>query len=219
MKFTSKRNHVSLENSVVIKRFSLKTAYETELKTARKLQNTAVNVANIIHVGVNIIHYEYLEGEVYAQLCEGMNAPMAQALCDWLLAYYKLQKMSPADVNLRNFIYNEGAGICYGLDFEDEEISQNAERDFGKMLAFCATYEPIFSQNKVISCRNLLSAFTKSAELSGIKSAFFEELNAMKTRRAKGLALPITAKDFWESVCALPLHISPCKITKNSVKL
>lgn len=182
MKFSSKKNRVSLENGVVVKRFGDKAALAREAQTLGKLWLAGLGVPALLGGDENSLWLEYIPGRTYADLVESMTAKKAEALAFWLREYHRLSGGPRGDANLRNFLWT--GRECVGVDFEDPPSGGEREADPGRIIAFAATYRPPFSPRKAEGAALILGAFLKTGSCrEKIREAYLAEISAMNHRR------------------------------------
>ncbi len=201
MKLYSRKNDVFKENDRVVKQFSDQLAFCREHEMVKMLKEKGLAVPPIIDATDNVITYEWLGGVSYHALIDRFEQKHATALVDWLECYYSITGLCRGDVNLRNFIYLEDIDKCYSVDFEDECTIGRKEEDFGRIIAFAATYEPPFSSAKIQCGRLLIKAFLDAgANIMQIRTSYIDEINAMITRRKSRRYDINTALQFWEDI-------------------
>jgi hypothetical protein len=134
-------------------------------------------------------------------MVDSFHQKHADALLKWLESYYAAAGALRGDVNLRNFIYCEKTGVCYSIDFEDAcDIGEN-ESDFGRIIAFAATYDPSFTWEKLVCARLLFSSFKNAgANVERIRISYEMELRDIIYRRADKNYNMDTAFRFWEDI-------------------
>ncbi len=201
MKLYSRKNQVYKENGRVIKRFEDEIAYKREREMVALLKNADVAVPQMIKAANNTIIYEWIDGVTYHTLVDCFEQKHARALIYWLECYYSATNILRGDVNLRNFIYCEEADKCYGVDFEDECFAGNKETDFGRIIAFAATYDAPFTDTKRHCAKLLLKGFEESnADSEKIKNSFINEIHAIVQRRTHKHYNMDDAVSFWEKL-------------------
>ncbi|HHX54068.1 MAG TPA: hypothetical protein GX704_04080 [Clostridiales bacterium] len=182
MNFYSKKNRVTLEDGVVIKRHSDVFSSIREARALTELREAGLAVPFLLGRDENVIRMEYIPGEIYHALTEEMTPEHALALADWLAKYHDITGLLRGDVNLRNFIWN--GRECVGVDFEDVPAAGEREADMGKILAFAVTYKPCLSPGKTECARQLLRAFVKTGgRKEKIRSFYLGEILDMERRR------------------------------------
>lgn len=201
MKLYSRKNHVSIENDCIIKRFSDEHSFRRELDMVMLLKNANVPVPDVLSAKDNIIEYNVIEGKTYQSMVDRFDQKHADALIKWLESYYVAAGALRGDVNLRNFIYCEKTGVCFGIDFEDACGIGEKESDFGRIIAFAATYDPSFTYEKEVCARLLFSSFKNAgANVERIRNAYEMEMRDIINRRAgKSYNMDI-AFEFWEKI-------------------
>ncbi len=199
IRFLSKRNEVTGDGSLVTKKFASGEDYRRELHMVELLYEKNVRIPKMISHEQNVIVYEHIKGDLYADIVQKMQVVHAKAIADWLREYHKAADVLRGDVNLRNFIFSKG--LCTGIDFESECAQGEAEIDFGKLIAFAATYDPVFSPEKQKSCEILLNELlTGGVDINKIKNAYIFEIKLMMQRRKGTMPTLNDAILFFESL-------------------
>ena len=201
MKLISCRNNVYLQGDRIIKHFSDQQALQRELSTIELLKRADVAVAELLAINENSLEYRFIDGVTYYSLLECFEAKHAAALVNWLQEYYRATGMLRGDVNLRNFIYVKSTDSCIGIDFEDIPMKGKQETDYGKIIAFAATYHPPFSDKLRYCAKLLLNEFINSgADLPMIHTAYQAEIKDIKQRRNNQQYNLDQAELFWQSL-------------------
>lgn len=182
MRFTSKQNRVILKDGIVYKSHKNKAVLLREAAVLQQLYEGGLAVPRLIGRDGNDLKLEYIAGSTYVDLVDQLGVEQAEALATWLADYHRLTGWLRGDCNLRNFLWS--AGRCVGVDFEEPPVKGDQEEDFGKVLAFTATYDPIFTKQKINSCNLLFNAFKEvGGSRKKIKVAYLAEISAMVKRR------------------------------------
>lgn len=198
-KFRSKRNSVTLEDGVIVKRYTKEESLLQEEENLILLRQAGLAVPAILGKTDNSLSLEYIEGATYATLVEGIDSQMATALCRWLSQYYRITGKIRGDVNLRNFIWT-GKG-CVGLDFEDLFSIGLPEQDQGRLLAYTVSYDPAFTAGKLMGARHLLRSFLGAGgHREKIRQAYLNEIRAMNKRRSQSYLQPRQAALFFNKM-------------------
>lgn len=199
MIFVSRKNHVELKDSKVVKKYTEPECLKREARMLRQLNLMGVKVPEIIEETEDALTLEYINGPTYSDIIDELNAEQAQALAAHLAEFYKATATLRGDVNLRNFIYNNG--VCYGLDFEDPPQFGDIEQDMGRILAFAVTYDPMLSIKKRFAAKHLLAAFLATgADIEKLKATYLKEIDAMETRRGEYFTQGEKARNFWSEI-------------------
>ena len=104
------------------------------------------------------------------------------------------------DINLRNFIITKD-NITFGVDFEEKMSQGDFEKDFGRIIAFIATYSPFFNDSKAAFSSKLLNQFNNdNADVEKIAYYYYEEIKLMKARRKCDDDFPEKARDFYNRI-------------------
>ncbi len=182
----------------------------TEIATINLLQRHGVRVASVLLTKDNVAILERIDGITYLDILERIEQNLledrsidrtAKELCLWLEDYYTATgNASRGDVNFRNFIFTS-FGKCVGIDFEEPLDFKPREYDMGRILAYAATYEPMFSLGKLKLCKAFLGYFLKmDGDIDDIHKQYDIEIDSMAKRRAGFLEDVEKAKDFWSLV-------------------
>lgn len=199
MRFISRKNQVTLEDGVVVKRYADESALLREEQALKRLCRAGLAVPSLLGGGENYLLMEYIPGETYQALTEKMTYGKAEALAGWLAKYRRITGHLKGDVNLRNFLWT-GKG-CVGVDFEDIPMMGEPEIDMGKIIAFAATYKPSFSAEKAECARLMLEAFIRTGgRKEKIRAFYLEEISNMNCRRAAEVIEMETAVRFWAEI-------------------
>src|SRR5690554_2712611 len=100
MRFFSRRNAVTLEPGVVVKRSQNEVALQREAAALEVLHRSGLPVPRLVDKEKNALYLEYIQGIVYADLVDGISRPQALALGRWLQAHHRLTGGLKGDVNL-----------------------------------------------------------------------------------------------------------------------
>ncbi len=200
MRFYSKKNIVVKGEGKVIKTFATSEGFKRERIANLTLSNHLVPVPKILDIGTQQITYEFVDGNVYADIVDDLTPVEITALLNWLNSFHMVLGTVHPDLNLRNFICRSD-GSCVGIDFEDLEnelVCDNSslslasnndssslsfgnkflmEKDMGKLIAFVGTYEPVFTERKISICR----------EISSIGLELFSMLNTQHVQESYSL--------------------------------
>lgn len=188
-----------LRDGEIIKVYAYKEPFEREARMLEILLNAGLRVPILLAKDESALtlKMEYIPGNLYVDLVDGMTVDRARALARWIVEFHRITGFPKGDVNLRNFLWTGKA--CAGLDFEDPPQKGKPETDMGKIIAYAATYRPPFTPGKVKSCSLLLDAFLDLGGLSDrIKKAYGIEITAMNCRRKGSYIEMKDAFAFWE---------------------
>jgi len=146
--FVSKRNKVYLHNNIVFKEHKSRDAAEREAEFLKILSNNNVAVPKLIKIEKNVLYLEYITGKPLPDFMMDHDAldrcgKVAENIAIWLESYYAAvnydtTSLIRGDVNGRNFLVVNDSVV--GVDFE-ELIFGRKESDFGRLLAYIATYD------------------------------------------------------------------------------
>ncbi len=158
--FFSRRNRVCLIESgsgpAVEKIFSSPGAASEEAAVYRLLEGSRVRTASLLKQEENRLLLSFLAGEDYLSLLErqereDFSLTPWTALTKWLADFHRATGLVQRDMNLRNFLWHEGAAA--GLDFEDCAAGEAPEMAF-RLAAFVLLYDPPGTETKkrVVRC-------------------------------------------------------------------
>ncbi len=188
-----------LREGEIIKVYTCKESLEREARTLALLSNAGLRVPILLAKDESALtlKMEYIPGDLYVDLVDGMTVDKARALARWIVEFHRITGSLKGDVNLRNFLWTGKA--CAGLDFEEPLQKGKPETDMGKIIAYAATYRPAFTEGKVRSCSLLLDAFLDLGGSSdSLKKAYESEIIAMNCRRKGSYIGMKDAFAFWE---------------------
>jgi len=167
-KFVSKRNNVYFKENFVFKEHKNNEAAEQEAEFLKLLNNKAVAVPKVISVNGSTLCMEYIEGDPLPDFMLTRDnstrcSEVAESISKWLESFYTAVDYQTTseirgDVNGRNFLVTAD-GIA-GVDFE-EHIFGRKETDFGRLLAYVATYSYDDTYVQRVMEEKLIKSFTK----------------------------------------------------------
>ena len=218
-KFFSRRNKVYLvsdgEKQLIYKQYTDAETCAREKTNLEMLASCGLTVPQIEGGADKALLLSYLNGLTYEQvlrkyeqglLNDEQAAAAFAALIKWLEKYFVATKGAlRGDVNLRNFLYLPNQ-TCVGIDFEDRLINGDISKDIGRILAFIATYEPPFSDKKLLLCSHLLnvidinSPFYCADYRNIIAIAYRSEIQDMNRRRSDFAPLAARAENFLQKI-------------------
>lgn len=200
MKFKSRRNAVYLVDNLIQKHFCNEKAYNQEISNLKFLRQKKIRVPNIISFSYPILSLEYIEGENFCDFIDSANDIQMESLYCWFKEYHSATNSLRGDVNLRNFIITKD-NVTYSVDFEEKIIKGDSEKDYGKVIAFIATYSPQFSDEKVGVALKLFENFKKdNLDIEKIENYYFDEIEMMKLRRKVDLDFLENANVFFNKI-------------------
>ncbi|WP_158212345.1 phosphotransferase [Natranaerobius trueperi] len=172
-----------------------------------KLQEMGAPVPKLIYSSKQIIITQYIEGPLLVNelFKHGHDILEADLLGDTLEKIYvelaniktvvkpsqcaqkpQLQEgqMILGDMNLRNFILNREDVRIYRIDFESVGYG-SLSQDLGKLCAFCITYDPPFTDEKIRLTKRLFNSLLDRFFMlkSEVKNEIFLELSQISKRR------------------------------------
>jgi len=191
--FHSKRNHVHLCDTIVVKRCADAELANAEAALLKAL--AGLRVPAVLGVSGNELRLEYIEGETIPDFIARMETTsddhemreVARGLCDWLEGFYAAVDHADSgeirgDVNGRNFILRDGQ--VFGVDFEERSFGSIAQ-DVGRLIAFIRSYDPM----RTLVKRRFANMFYQfalerfSLATADIAREFRAERRAMRRRR------------------------------------
>ncbi len=185
--FISKKNKVFLaqnDNDVfVVKEFFSKESLLDEVNVHNMIFNK-LSTPRILEIDENIVFYEYIKGETFLALLENenLNEEKIILLLKWLFEFYNITKLILKDAHLRNFIYNENK--VYGIDFETVKQGEIKE-DIANLVVFILTYNPSFTNYKILTAKILLKNAIKlfSLDKNELKEEIIKQSKIIEKRR------------------------------------
>lgn len=172
---------------VIRKRYRSAFAYGHETAQLKRLHTHGLCVPRVLHHQPDIAFLEDFGDTTYVDVLDlfkeeaAFHAPM-RALMDFLFAYYGITHALRGDVNLRNFLYRDGA--CCGVDFEEPETNGPYESDMGRIIAFILTYAPAFNDRRVAAAHALWTICQdKGMDAALLWQHMQTEFTAMNDRR------------------------------------
>jgi len=200
MQFHSRRNVVLKANNLIQKSFSNEKSFNYEIGNLNFLRNKSIRVPKIISFEYPTLYLEYIDGENFCDLLDNIIDIQIESLYDWLKHYHKATNSLRGDINLRNFLITKD-NITYGVDFEEKILIGDFEKDYGKIIAFIATYNPQFNDKKVsVALKFCKKLKADNADFEKIEKYYFEEIELMKLRRKTDLDFLDNAKIFFNKI-------------------
>jgi len=193
-KFTSRRNHVYLQDGVVYKQCQSQQAAAFEYNLLQRLESAGVPVPHVLSCENNTLCISYVQGELLLDaILREPDSIETEDLCkkmaNWFaLLYAACPGKSRGDVNCRNFIITRENIV--GLDFE-ELPEGSPETDIGRLLAFILAYDPAYTPQRIVFAKALWQVFQLSEDT--IQAAMQAEFEAMAQRR-KGFSITLAEK-------------------------
>jgi len=193
--FKSKRNEVSLQDGIVVKKLKTPGAARLEYEFLSQLYLQGVPVPKAKLAGLLTIQLEYIDGVPLPDYLDEIERngdaelinKVADALAEWLVIFYKAVDHKESgeirgDINGRNFLYADG--LFYGVDFE-EHCYGDIEQDIGRLIAFATTYNPPDTTVKLAFAERFNKAMGKKIQLneSLVQEYRLQELASMNVRR------------------------------------
>jgi RIO-like serine/threonine protein kinase len=158
---------------MVFKEHKFREAAEREVEFLKILGNNNVAVPKVIKIEGNILCLEYITGKPLPDFMMEHDAiyrcgKVAEILAIWLESYYvavnhDTTSIIRGDVNGRNFLVVNDRIV--GVDFE-ELIFGRKESDFGRLLAYIATYNYDDTKVQRTMEEKLTESFIKRFSLS-----------------------------------------------------
>lgn len=200
MQFRSRRNVVLKANNLIQKSFSNEKSFNYEIGNLKFLRNKSIRVPKIISFEYPTLYLEFIDGENFCDLLDNINDIQIESLYDWLKHYHKATNSLRGDINLRNFLITKD-NITYGVDFEEKILRGDFEKDYGKIIAYIATYNPKFNDKKVsVALKFCEKLQADNADFEKIEKYYFEEIELMKLRRKTDTDFLQNAKTFYNKI-------------------
>jgi len=172
-KFKSKRNKVYLHDNMVFKELENHELAGQEAEFLTALKCKGVDVPKVIKVDKNTLCLEYIKGTPLPDLMSEHDAlercrEVAEHMAIWFESFYAavdntMTSEIRGDVNGRNFIITNNRIV--GIDFE-EHVFGRRETDFGRLLAYIATYSYEDTRAQCVLEEMLLDNFIRRFSLS-----------------------------------------------------
>lgn len=163
--FQSKRNSVTLfqtvQGLIVKKRFADPIDAAKEASVYGVLDGKPLKTAKLIAQRGDSLFFSYLSGITFVDLLErqeqsGLLFSPWEKLLDWLFDFYHLTGLVMADLNLRNFLYDDTLDEVAGLDFEESKIGA-FEDMIARLCAYILLYDPAFTPLKEKIIQHILN--------------------------------------------------------------
>lgn len=183
IRFPSRKNVVTMENDIVTKKFSNSISKDIEKANLDFLQSVGVVTPTFMGDFENEIYLEYIKGWTYCELSDKLKETQIQSLVDYMNDFHLKTEKSRGDVNLKNFIFDSQNKRCISVDFEEQLEFCDKERDFGKLMAFLSTYDPMLDEQKIIESKMLFDMIKKNVDTEILKKEFSEEIRQIEIRR------------------------------------
>ncbi len=171
--YQSRRNSVSLVQTegerFVRKTFSEEEALQKELQMYHLLQDKNLPCAKVLGSDKKTLLLSELPGRNLVECLEEQEQTgvpvweIWEKLAAWLIAFHRYTGFVMTDVNLRNFLYDEGTKTLYGLDFE-ECAESSPELPAAAVAAFIRTYKPEHTPLKQEIAGFVLNLFAEYCE-------------------------------------------------------
>lgn len=195
--FESKKNKVRLlqfteegKNILIVeKKFACRSQMEKELLILKLLKKSSLELPECYVQIKNILLYQYLEGKTLCEILEWSEnntdeevTEMFYKVVEWLKQFHKETGFIMYDINLRNFLKVNKKIVA--IDFEDTR-KMDLEVDFGRLLAFILTYNPSFTQWKLLLVGKLEEYMEKNMgiDISKVIKEKEKELFSIEKRR------------------------------------
>lgn len=184
------------EGFTVIKDFTCKEDFTRELNALIVLNNSGSPVPRLLSHRDNKLYMQYIEGECMVDSISKSPEEKTMLLGNCLESLYKGLKegypgksMILGDMNLRNFIFSNKKNMVYRVDFESLQEGC-IERDIGELCAFCLSYDPAFTGDKVKLTHDIFCCYVNKFGLSGTRTinSILSGLEGIQARR--GIIIP-----------------------------
>ena len=172
--YKSRRNNARLIQTdagrFVVKIFSDNDSFQKEAHIYRLLQGTDVPCAKVIAAGGTTLVLSELPGQNLVDCLEQqeqLGLPVWDVwdkLVAWLSAFQQRTGLVMTDVNLRNFLYDEGSKTLYGLDFEECDACSMLI-PAARVAAYIRTYKPEHTRLKQDISQYVLNLFAHTCGL------------------------------------------------------
>lgn len=200
MQFFSRRNKVYLVDNIIHKHFNNENAFYQEIENLNFLIEKTIKVPKIISYCFPVLYLEYIDGKNFCDIVDTVDDNQIYSIYNWLKGYHSATNSLRGDINLRNFIITKD-NITFGVDFEEKMSQGDFEKDFGRIIAFIATYSPFFNDSKAAFSSKLLNQFNNdNADVEKIAYYYYEEIELMKARRKCDDDFPEKARDFYNRI-------------------
>jgi len=192
IEFISKRNRVYMNDGIVFKDCQNHETAMFEARFLQQLERKGVAVPKVLNVDGAVLSTEYIKGKPLPEFLSEQEAvshcrAVADAIAYWFECFYaavgyRTTAEIRGDVNGRNFIVSNES--IFSVDFETHAYGKQ-DTDFGRLLAFIATY----SYNNKDAQKKLedllFHCFIKSFSVSGdtLSAEKAKELKEMEKRR------------------------------------
>lgn len=189
---------VSIDNSKAVRKiYKDIDSMNVEISNIKMLSSGNVPVPNVLRIKENVAYIQMVEGITYVDIIDRIEQDtlsdsniekVAKELCEWLESFYKATEgCVRGDIDLNNFIFTT-LGKCVSIDFEKEFEKDKIEVDMGKILAYIATYNPSFTQGKLLLCKFLYQRFLQmGADSAEVHNQYLKQVIAFVETK-KGFA-------------------------------
>ncbi len=207
-RFRSKRNDVfkvrvitgdGSARTVVIKEFTDPDRFSEEIRTLRLLQVRGVPVPRLHHAEDGAAVYEFIEGKVLVDCIYRFPDQVTKGLSESLKQIYDAldehsSELILRDMNMRNFIRQSGTDTVYRVDFESTSRGRR-EEDAGRLCAFCLSYDPPFTPQKMRTAWSLFQKLLCSLELCPQTTARWTLCELAEIGQRRQMPVPAAVKD------------------------
>lgn len=154
--YKSRRNQAKLVQTaygeIVQKLFSSEEGFQQELSIYRRLAQSDLPTASVISAYFRTLTLTRISGITMLDVLEQQEKMLQvdykvwDMLVDWLVEFESVTGCIMTDVNLRNFLYDNGSCTLYGVDFEEAAPGDILDMA-ASVAAFVRLYRP---ENTVI---------------------------------------------------------------------
>lgn len=199
-RFNSRRNEVYKarlsESIIVIKNYLNKDDLYKEQNALKILNNAGAPAPRLIYAKDNNLYMQYIDGDtmvdnIYKMGHEGLLllGNSLESLYKALIDYHPGTKTILGDMNLRNFILSSKDKRVYRVDLESVQSGQT-EMDIGELCAFCLSYDPAFTKEKIDFTHSILLFFIDKFKLSRKRTIEEMLLSLNKIKERRGILIP-----------------------------
>jgi tRNA A-37 threonylcarbamoyl transferase component Bud32 len=167
---------------------------EKEEVFLKSLKKSSINIPEILMSEDDSMLIKYIKGRTMLDILidfeAGKNDPenTFYSVINIMNDFYKYSSDIKGkgyilrDINLRNFIYSDDR--IWRIDFEDCSEGR-VEEDFGRLLAFILTYDPVFTEWKISEVKKLLEYISArfGSDINMVTAELMKELQSIEKRR------------------------------------
>lgn len=197
-RFRSRRNEVrkirvtsacGREQVYVVKVFAREANCTREAELLSGLSDLEAPVPGLYHRGETVLVLEYLPGPLLLDVIYDEPGRTVKLLGDTLADLYRaLEEVEPGlvleDMNLRNFILDEGRDAVFRVDLESVAPGR-ITADLGRLCAFSLTYDPPYTPEKMEAAEEMFRVLTSrlNQPVNVVREEVLAEFDRMQERR------------------------------------